>query len=159
MSTIRHTTEFAAAPPLVWSYLEDPERLKLWMVGVTDIRPVSEGPVGVGATFEMDIKEGGRITTYQETITTWEPPKKMGVRLVGGCGKTPMTMHADYELVPLDGGARTQLHYLCRAEMPKGFLFKLFGPLVKLMGKFMIKKFMRNLRRLVEAPDAAATAG
>jgi uncharacterized protein YndB with AHSA1/START domain len=157
MAEIRYTTEFAAPPAAVWPYLEEPDKIKQWMSGVLEDRPTSEGPLGVGSTFEMKIKEGARIGTYQGEITAYEPPRHMALSMSGGYGKKPMTMHVDYRLADL-GGGRTRLDYRCEAEMPKGFLFKLMGPLFLLFGRSVVKKFMRNLRPLVEAPDQR-TAG
>lgn len=152
MKDTRYSTEFAATPAKIWPFLEDPERIKQWMVGVVDDRPTSDGPLGVGSTFEMDIREGRRITTYQGEITAYERESRMGIKMVGGCGRKPFTMHADYRLTPL-GGGRTRLDYLCRVDFPDGFFYRLVMPLFGLMAKMMIRKFMRNLRGLVERPE------
>lgn len=151
MTEFRYSTEFRATRETLWAYLEDPDKIRQWMIGVVEDRPTSEGPTRVGSTFEMDIREGRKVVTYQGEVTKHEPPRLMGVKLVGGCGKKPMTMHADYELTDL-GAGRTRLDYACRAELPQGVLWKLMAPLFRLMGRGMIKKFMRNLRGLVERP-------
>ena len=109
-----------------------------------------------GSTFEIDIKEGRKVVTYQGEVTKYDQNKLMGVKMVGGCGKTPMTMYADYHLTDL-GDGRTRMDYTCRAEV-QSFWFKLLMPLFKLFGKGMIKKFMRNLRGLVEGPTPQPTA-
>ena len=126
------------------------------MEGVVDDRPLTEGPPGVGTKFEMDIKEGRQVVTYQGEITKYDRHRLMGITMVGGCGKEPMTMHVDYLLTDL-GAGRTQLDYTCTAEPPKKLLYRLMMPLFKLFGRMFIKKFMNNLRRLVE-PQASATA-
>ena len=131
--------------------------LQLFTKPVED-RPTSEGPTRVGSTFEMDMKEGRKIVTYKREVTKYEPPRLMGVKLVGGCGKKPMAMGVDYDLTDL-GGGRTRLDYSCRCEVPRSFVFKLMAPLFKLMGRSMIKKFMRNLRGLVEQPGQQAAMG
>jgi uncharacterized protein YndB with AHSA1/START domain len=155
MSEFSYTTEFAAPREAVWPYLEDPEKIKQWMIGVVEDRPTSAGPTRVGSTFEMDIKEGRKITTYQGEVTKYDRPRLMGVKMVGSCGKQPMTMFADYELSDL-GGGRTRMLYTGRCTPPSGLLFKLMMPLFKVMGRMMIKKFMRNLRGLVESPAQQA---
>ncbi|MCA8943230.1 MAG: SRPBCC family protein [Planctomycetes bacterium] len=157
MSTIRYTTEFAASPEAVFPFLEDSDKVKQWMIGVLEDRPTSEPPTRVGSTFEMDIKEGGKVVTYQGEVTKYEKNQLMAVRLVGGCGKTPMTMHAEYALSRKPGGG-TRLDYTCTAEMPTGFLFKLMAPLFRIFGRVMVKKFMKNLRGLVDGNAMAAGA-
>lgn len=157
MSSFTYSVEFAASPATIWPYLEDPDKIRQWMTGVIEDRPTSEGPPRLGSTFEFDMREGGKLVTYEGEITKYEKHRLMGVRMVGGCGKKPMTMHADYRLIPLSAD-RTRLDYAFRCEPLPGLVFKLMSPFFKLMGKSMIKKFMRNLRGLVEAP-AQATAG
>lgn len=157
MSSIQYTAYFTSPPEAVFPYLEDSDKIKQWMTGVERDEATSDGPTRVGSTFEMDIKEGRKLTTYQGEVTKYEPNRLMGVKLVGGCGKTPMTMFADYELTRTESGG-TKLDYECRCELPSGFLFKLLGPLFKFMGKAMIKKFMRNLKRLVDTPAGGQQA-
>lgn len=158
MTEFSYTTEFAATPETIWPFLEEPDKIKQWMVGVVDDRPTSEGPTRVGSTFEMDIKEGRKVATYQGEVTKYERHHLMGIRMTGGCGKQPMTMFADYRLTPV-GGGRTRVDYVCRCEAPPGLLMKLMMPLFKIMGRAMVKKFMRNLRALVEGPAAQMAAG
>lgn len=158
MTELSYTTEFAATPATIWPFLEDPDKIKQWMIGVVEDRPTSAGPTRVGSTFEMDIKEGRRVNTYQGEVTKYDQYKLMGVKMVGACGKQPMTMHADYRLTPISGG-RTRLDYTCRAEVGGGFFSKLLMPLFKVFGKMMVKKFMRNLRGLVEKPATQMAAG
>ena len=148
--------EFAASREAIWPYLEEPDKIKQWMEGVVDDRQTSEGPVGVGSTFEMDIKEGRRVVTYQGKITAYEKHHLMGLEMVGGCGKTPMTMHVQYRLHDA-GTGRTRIDYECTVEA-KGFLMKLMAPLFKIMSRSMLKKFFRNLANLVESKPAAAGA-
>ena len=158
MTELIYSTEFAASRETIWPYLEDPDKIRQWMIGVVEDRPTSEGPTRVGSTFEMDIKEGRKIVTYKGEVTKYEPPRLMGVKLVGGCGKKPMAMDVDYDLTDL-GGGRTRLDYACRCEVSSSFVFKLMAPLFKLMGRSMIKKFMRKLRGLVEQPGQQAAMG
>lgn len=157
MSTLTYSQEFAAPPSTIWPWLVEPERIRQWMDGVVDDRPTSEGPLGVGSTFEMDIKEGRRISTYQGEIKAYEPPRRLGLRMAGGCGRTPMTMDVEYRLQDL-GNGRTRIDYECALVSPRGFFMRLMAPLFRLLGRAMVKKFFRNLARLLEQP-AAQTAG
>ena len=109
-----------------------------------------------GFLFELHIDLSppyGLTHTNLGEVTKYEPNRLMGVKLVGGCRKG-MEMHADYLLTDL-GDGRTRLEYTGRAEMPPGFFYKMMAPIGKLMGKLMIKKFMRNLKALVEQPRVA----
>ena len=156
MPEIRYTAEFQASRDAIWPWLEEPEKIQLWMQGVVDDRPTSAPPTRVGSTFEMDIKEGRKITTYAGVITAFDKPAHMGVRLTGGCGKQPMTMDVDYLIRDL-GGGRSRIDYRCQMLTPNKLLFKLMTPLMKLFGRMMIRKFMRNLRAHVEAAATAAS--
>ncbi len=151
MSQFQHSHEFPTSAANLFTYLDDSEKIRQWMIGVVEDRPTSEGPTRVGSTFECDIKEGRKVVTYQGEVMKFEQDKHMNVKLIGGCGKKPMTMYADYVLTEL-GPNRTRMDYTCTCQLPPGILYTLMSPLFKFMGKSMIKKFFRKLHELVETP-------
>ena len=150
---LEHNIEIDCSPDQLWPWIEEPDRQKQWMHGVISNEPTSETVNEVGSTFLMKIKEGKRITEYNGTLTTFDRPRKLGVKLVGSCGKgPPMEMQVDYALTDL--GGRTRLDYDADWEM-RGFMMKLFTPLMYVMGKMFIKKFFKNLKTLAENEPVA----
>ena len=140
--------EIAAPAESVWPWLTEEARIKQWMIGVQEDKPTSEGPPGVGSTFRMKIKEGGRVSEYDGEITAWSPPTHLGIRMSGGAFREGDEMFVDYRLEPLAAG-RTRLDYSCTMEM-RGTFMKLMGGFFSLFARMQLKGFMKNLKRLVE---------
>ena len=150
---LEHQVDIDCSPDQVWPWIEESEKQKQWMHGVVSNEPTSEPVNEVGSTFLMKIKEGKRVTDYNGTITTFEQPRKLGVKLVGSCGKgSPMEMQVDYALTDL--GGRTRLCYDADWETI-GFVMKLFTPVMYVMGKIFIKKFFKSLKTLAEKEPVA----
>ncbi len=150
---LEHSIEIDCSPDQLWPWLTEPDRQMQWMHGVISNEPTSEPVNEVGSTFLMKIKEGKRVTDYNGTITTFEQPRKLGVKLVGSCGKgSPMEMQVDYALTDL--GGRTRLCYDADWETI-GFVMKLFTPVMYVMGKIFIKKFFKSLKTLAEKEPVA----
>ena len=147
-------TEIDVTPEQLWPWLTEPEKQKVWMVGVESNELVEGDGHSVGSTFQMKIKEGGRLSDYDGTVTEYDRPKRLGVEMVGGCGKTPMTMRATYALEATPGGG-TRLSYEGGGEVP-GFFMKFMMVFFFWMPKLMIKKFMKRLKQAAEAEAQAA---
>ena len=95
-----------------------------------------------------------RVSEYDGEITAYEPPRRMEIKMTGGCFKAGTEVYADYRLVP-EGVARTRVDYECRFVTDKVFV-KLMGFLFRWCGKLQAKKLFANLRRLVEGQAVAA---
>jgi uncharacterized protein YndB with AHSA1/START domain len=143
---IRLREEYRCSPELLWRHLEEPELQKQWMKGLQANRATSPGPTRVGSTFEMDIKEGRKTSTYQGLITIWEPMRRMALTLQGGCFGTAR-MNVSYELEPL--GPTTVLHYECGLEKPSRMM-RFFMLAFGWMAKLQAKSFFKALRKMVE---------
>jgi carbon monoxide dehydrogenase subunit G len=148
---IECTTAIACTPEHLWPFLAEPELQKQWMKGLEDNRPTSDGPRGVGSTFQMHIKEGGRVAVYDGEVTAHDPPRHLGVRFWGGALRPGMAMRADYHLSAVDG--QTRLDYVAAVECKRmGFFMRLLMPLFMLFGRMQLKAFLKTLKRLAEEP-------
>lgn len=148
-------TRIEVPPEALWPWLVEPERQKQWMHGVVSNERTEGDGKSVGSRFRMQIKEGGRVSDYEGTVVAYDEPRRLGVELVGGCGKTPMTMRATYVLTPEGGG--TRLAYEGGGELP-GFFAKLMMVFFFWMPKAIVKRFLRSLKRVAEA-EAEARSG
>ncbi len=154
---MQKTIEVNCPPERLWMWLEETDRIKQWMPGLISDVPTSEGPTRVGSTSKFTMIEGRQEVTYDLTITTWEPHRRMGLEMIGGC-MGPMTIRADYELEDL--GGRTRLKYSCgwdKPENPSLFMrfMMLLGPI---FAKLHVNKMFSNLKRLAEADGGEAAA-
>lgn len=122
-----YTVTIAAPPELVWSTLMDVERWPTWTSSMTWLRPVDDGPLGVGS--EVHIKQPGtRAAAW--TVTKLEPGRSFSWATKGG-----VHMEADHEIAPVPEGSQVTLRLT-----QTGVLSKLVG----LVGGAAIRKAVRT---------------
>lgn len=147
---MKHSAEFECSPEHLWPFLEDPEKLKLWMKDVLEDHASKGGPVGVGSTFSMKVKQGGRTQHYRGEVLIYDRPKHLNLKLKGGDFQHETEMFIDFKLKDL--GGRTRLDYVETVDAA-GALSQLVSPVVKLFSKMQLKGFFKTLRTLVEAKE------
>lgn len=151
MKPIHMETEIAAPPSVVWSYLRDPEKFDAWMIHLEHYERTND-VIGVGETFKMGIKEGGRTTVYEGEILEYDEGRSCTSRMVGGCGREPMSMVQEFELEERDGSTIYRQSFRTETEL-KGFV-KLIAPLGAFFAKLMMRKMAKNLSRACTGPTA-----
>jgi carbon monoxide dehydrogenase subunit G len=150
---MEHTMEVRCSPEHLWPFLEEPEKQKLWMKGLLANERTGEGPRGAGSTFRMKIKEGRKVAEYHGEVTAHDPPRHLGVRIWGGALPKGCVMKADYRLTPV--AELTRLDYVAEMQAERlGWFLRLLMPLIKLFGRMQLRGFMKQLKRLAEAPAA-----
>ena len=65
----------------VFAFVADRENDALWAPVVTQTRKTSEGPLGVGTTYEQSGRFLGRNLEMIFEVTEYEPNRKIGLRL------------------------------------------------------------------------------
>lgn len=150
---IAFSAEIRCSPERLWPWLADPELCKQWLRGMEEIRPVSTGPKRAGWQAKMFIREGGRLSEYDETILEYEEPRRFKLRMEGGCLRGG-SITVDYRLHEHDGS--TRLDYECDAQM-RGIL-RVLGPLFAIFGRMQARSFIVKLKQLAEQGDGAVVA-
>lgn len=64
-----------------FAYLADFANAEEWDPGVAHARRIDDGPVGVGARYELGVRKGNDVVPMEYRITAYEPPDR--VVLVG----------------------------------------------------------------------------
>ncbi len=64
-----------------FTYLADFANSQEWDPGVAHARRLDDGPVGLGARYQLGVRKGNRVVPMEYRITTYEPPHR--VVLVG----------------------------------------------------------------------------
>ncbi len=143
---IERSLEILCSPLVLWNFIDDPEKMKLWMKGLQEIVPDQEGPTQVGHTFQMKIKEGRRVAVYREEVLAYDPPRRVKVRMSGGSLPAGMHIDADYNLV--NQGGSTRLDYVCtgHASGAAKLLAVIFRPITALQ----LRGFFKRLKKLAE---------
>jgi uncharacterized protein YndB with AHSA1/START domain len=152
---IVETAVFNCPRERLWSYIEEPEKQKLWLKGVLSNESTSPDISGVGSTFLLKIQEGRRVATYEGEVTEHDRPRRLEIRMWGGNFPKGMVMRVDYQLTEIEGGTRLDYTGTVEGKRP-GFLMRLMMPLFKLFGRMQLRSFLRTLKQLVEAPAVAA---
>ncbi len=139
------SVEIARPPDEVFAFVADPRNDALWTPQIEEMRKTSQGPLGVGSTFEVVVGLLGRRFEISGEITEYdEANRTLSLRSTSG----PLRLEdvRTVETVP-GGGARFTL----KAEMRTGGFFwllpdPLFGVLLRRPGK----QTLDNLKNLLE---------
>lgn len=142
---INYQQEIFAPIDIVFSYLKDDEKMKLWMEGLENI----EYPKGKnfdypeGNEFIHTIKEGGHLQQYTGSVTKCTEPTLFAIELHNSAFQTNVT----YELTAI--GRKTQLDYHCEMEYASLF-HRIMGSLFSGFTKRIVKSQMNDLKMLAE---------
>lgn len=133
----------------VWSFLDDPAKVPLWMPEVVEVsypaRYDRDNPIGT--RFRQIVQEGGRKKTYLGDITAYEKPRLLGIRL----GDGRLRLDVTYRLTPMGTGTRVD----CQTKISVGdWIGRTLGLFARPMTERIIGRHMDNLKCLAE--DAAA---
>lgn len=150
-----HSETFRCPPRVLWSWIDDPEKSKQWLRGLEEVIPLTPGPKRAGSRATLRIREGRRLSDYEQTLLDYEPERRFHMTMAGGCLRGAV-IDVDYQLTELgDGG--TRLDYACFAET-KG-LFRIFGFLFAVFGRLQLRSFFRKLKQLAEGEALAGSIG
>ena len=78
-----------------FAYLADFANSEEWDPGVDSARRVGDGPVGVGARYQLGVRQGDRVVPMEYRITHYEPPRR--VVLVGSGSRIEATDEIRFE--------------------------------------------------------------
>ncbi len=146
-----HSILIKCTPEHLWPFVEDPDLQMLWMKGLLANELTSEPPAREGSTFQLKIREGGRIQRYEGRVTALDRPRHLGIRFLGGSLRPGMVMRVDYRLQPVN--AHTRLEYVAVLESGElDWSQKLLLPLVRLSSRVQLRGFLRKLKALAESP-------
>lgn len=147
---IEYRMDVRCRPGLLWPFLDESDKQKLWLTTLIEIVPTSSNPRTVGATFDMRIREGRRISHYEGRINAYDPPRHLGVSFWGGAFPPGTLMRVDYRVADLDDHCRLEYYAEIDLSGMRG-PSKLAIPLARVFAFFQLRYFMRNLKRLAEA--------
>ena len=121
MAEYTASIEIGAPPSDVFPFLFEPDRLRQWLGGFVESRPLTSGPVGVGTKSIDVLSEGGREVRLETEIVVFEPGRRVEVAITGG-GMKAVSVYT------LEGTERALVTHRQTVEL--GGMLKLMGPLV-----------------------------
>jgi carbon monoxide dehydrogenase subunit G len=142
MALLQETLEVARPLDEVFAFVGDFANTKDWDPGVSDSQKVTDGPVGVGTRYAVDVVFGSRTLPMTYEVTTWDPPNRVVLR---GEGST-VTAVDDIRFEAIERGTRVRYS----ADLRLKGLLKLAEPFMK--GRFdkTGKNAIAGMRRSLE---------
>jgi len=132
-----------ASADKVFAYVSDLERLPEWGAFKNAVRKTSDGPVGVGTTYETDGSQFGRHTD-KVTVTEYVPGKKFTLEVHGDAGHVMNW----FELADESGGTKlTKGQDFIKAALST----TIFSPVVRMVAPKGLMKDLQNIKGKIEA--------
>jgi uncharacterized protein YndB with AHSA1/START domain len=148
-SRLVRTIEIARPPEVVFAWISEPERLKVWVGWLVDIQTETPPPVAVGSrnvwVMEDRNNNNQRMDIHTE-VTRLEPDRLLEARLSVPAG---FTGTVTYELQPIDA-RRTHLTYRATYHF-EHWLAKLLEPVISRSAQQKLNDDLNRLKQRVEA--------
>jgi uncharacterized protein YndB with AHSA1/START domain len=126
----------------VYAFVTDMNSVRSWLP-VSDIRPVSGGPMRVGATFAQTAEFMGRKFHSTIEVTQYEPPRIFAFKMIEG----PFPLTNTMTFAP-GGDNGTNLTLVGEAE--PGNALKFLGPLVTPVVRKQLETQCSQLKKVLE---------
>jgi hypothetical protein len=101
-----HDATLAQPLAAVFGYLAAPSRLADWLPEVGSVRGGAGRPAGIGVSFGLRLRRGGRDIAGTGELIGYEPPWYVAYRLIAG----PHTCVLRVTCIATDGATRVQVH-------------------------------------------------
>jgi len=151
---VAHSETFRCPPQVLWSWIDETEKSKQWLRGLEEVIPLTPGPKRAGSRATLRIREGRRLSDYEQTVLDYVPEQRFHMKMEGGCLRG-MAIDVDYRLTELPDG-NTRLDYACSTET--NGLLRVFSVLFAVFGKLQLRSFFRTLKKLAEGEALAGAA-
>jgi hypothetical protein len=122
-----------------------------WEPEVEELRPLTDGPIGVGSRALMVRRDMGRRSEVAYEIIAFEPGRRVSVTHVG----TRMAFDLTFELAPEGTGAT---EFTARVRMAGRGIARALNPLIALQLAGRSDRLSRATVRVIEEQTAAALA-
>ena len=127
----------------VSAFVSDLENDPQWTPGAV-MRRTSQGPLGIGTTFQQHDRFLGRRMDLSLEVTDYEPPRKIGLKTISG----QLSFGGTRMFEPL-GVAATRVTFV--GEGHASGVLKLAEPLLAAAGERRLRTQLGNLKRLLES--------
>ncbi|MFM8944857.1 MAG: SRPBCC family protein [Actinomycetota bacterium] len=77
MTVLRRTVDVTKSLDETWAFLSDFASSAVWDPGVASARKATDGPIGVGTSYDLEVTFNGRTLPMTYTVTAWEPKRRV----------------------------------------------------------------------------------
>lgn len=146
---IEKTILLKCTKELLWEWLTDFEKIKVWNPDILEEELISAGEVQPGYRSKMLILEGKKKNWYENEILTFQPGQQLSTVLRGGgLGEGPMAV--DYHIQ--EQGDAIELRYRSSWE-PIGLFLKVMHPIIKIVANKNADNCLKRLKEKVERDE------
>lgn len=142
MATIESQLQIRASPEEVFAYLSDLEKHPEWS-HCMEIKKTSEGPVGVGATYQSKGKNFGITANETVEVTEHRPSGRFAWLTTGAFG---WKFGWSFEMQPQEGGTLL----IERFDPPTGFGASLINALAGSSTRRAMEEGLANIKEKLE---------
>jgi hypothetical protein len=128
----------------VFALAADPTNDPLWASVVAEATQTSEGPLGVGTTFEQVLRLLGRRIEITFEVTEYEPNRRLHIGRFSGRLRSAVGRRT---FEPAPAGTRVTF----RGEGTSGLFLNLLEPLVTAAARRAVRRDLANLKKVLEA--------
>ncbi len=129
----------------VWNFLTDFQNTPKWDIGVSETRQTSQGPAGLGTTFQNIGPFLGRESVREYKVTELEPDKKVTVKLI-----TPAKFIQNAEVSYIFEATQNGTKLSAVGSVEFNGLFRVIQPILRRRAKKDSEGDLANLKRLLE---------
>jgi uncharacterized protein YndB with AHSA1/START domain len=134
----------------VFAYVGDQTNTPQWQVGLAEVRPMTDGPPGVGTRYAFVRKFMGRRMEATNEYVAYEPGRRIAFKTTSG----PVALEASYLFESAAGGTKLT----SRIEMQPAGLLRLVEPLMARNLRQGMKVSFVQLKDLLESRPASHPA-
>jgi len=144
--TANANQEIDAKPEVIFPWLTEPQKRLKWIEGCSEITPISDGPLDVGARWVEVHDMGGREYEFEFEITDYDPP-----------GRLRCTAHARPKFRSVityivESGLSAHSVTIVHKTRFRGWIQRFLG---RIMAKGLDHKIQRDLERLKAVIEGA----
>jgi uncharacterized protein YndB with AHSA1/START domain len=143
MARIEESVQIKCPVGKVFAYTTEAKSWPKWQSFIMEAEQTSQGPMGVGTTFEGTNRMMGRTMKWSAKVTEYEPNRTWAKNIT--CGSVIIEERMTYD--PLEGRIKFTIVY----DMKVGGFLKLFSPMVVSSTRKETKKSLSNLKTILEA--------
>jgi uncharacterized protein YndB with AHSA1/START domain len=131
----------------VFSYVDDDDKVKLWIGGLLETRRTTNGTPGVGSKFHQKLQIGKRVMELNGELVEYERNRRVRVKIDADMCE----MNVTYTFTK--SGASTELAYTCDSHY-RSFFYRLLSPFIKRMAQQKLREDFARLHGLLQPAKA-----
>lgn len=127
----------------VFAYVDDDDKVKLWIGGLLETKRTTPGQPGIGSKFHQKVQIGKRVVELDGELLEYQKNRRVRVKMNFNLGE----MDVVYNFAESGGG--TELAYTCDSHY-RSLFYRLLSPLFKRMAQQKLREDFARLEVLLQ---------